>query len=720
MRSVLSRLTSQPKALLSVCLLLAILCVAGPAIAAITITDQPAGSFNSTTNASSYTGGAWTPTLNDVLIVWVINSNAGTPDSPVVTDTTLTLTYTQVSQVFYSTSGTPTRVLTAFRASVTAAVLSQIVVTFGSNQTGCAVFVQSITGGQTTGTNAADAIVQAVTGFDDGGNTRSPCATPCTTASILKLAALTNRSNAVIAGFAIDGTVTPVVPSGWTLGTIQQYVSPTHTGNSIWNTAPDTIYPAVTWTGSSKNGAIALELAVATPPASSTTITHGPFVGAVQPTTASLWVRGDSAGEVTFKWGTDSGLAGATTQAVSIGPSTDFTGTLPISGLLAGTKYYYQAVGDVTSSAIHSFTTFPSAPTSAKFVFLTDFQDISTDPPHPTPTGTFISADAESPNLVLIGGDFDHSNPGVGNDEITSRSKTRSMWKRLYNPVAVGNADMSTFVANILRKYAIVHNWDDHDYFGNNMSGTYNWKDTVSKAEYLNYIPSYSNPPVAGGIWQTFNYGSLVQVFLLDSRSQRSPNSDPDNASKSMLDKYGVGPPNGQLDWLKTQLLASTATWKLVMSQVPWNHTSQKGTSPAFDNWYGFQTEQTALKTYLTANHIRNVILLVGDAHMGALENGTSDPLNLPEIIGPTPNFVTGGGETCNNFDVLGTWSNGTYGSPGGVCNGYTVLTFTTTQLIATIKAGNGTTSRSMTLPANSEPMYPLYRRLRRSPGGWH
>ena len=48
-------------------------------------------------------------------------------------------------------------------------------------------------------------------------------------------------------------------------------------------------------------------------------------------------------------------------------------------------------------------------------------------------------------------------------------------------------------------------------------------------------MPSYPLPSVTPGIWQKFSYAQ-ADCFVLDCRSQRDPDADPDNANKSMLD----------------------------------------------------------------------------------------------------------------------------------------------------------------------------------------
>jgi len=133
-----------------------------------------------------------------------------------------------------------------------------------------------------------------------------------------------------------------------------------------------------------------------------------------------------------------------------------------------------------------------------------------------------------------------------------------------------------------------------------------------------------------------------------------------------------------QKDWIKAGLLNSTATWKFIVSSVPWNPTVQKP-----DAWAGYQTERTELMDYITTNSIHNVIVISGDIHTGgAIDDGTNADLpemNVPHFNDPVPMFGSG----CTAPDC-GTWSEGIFtgvDNPGlgyVTVNGNTSITLTT------------------------------------------
>ena len=203
---------------------------------------------------------------------------------------------------------------------------------------------------------------------------------------------------------------------------------------------------------------------------------------------------------------------------------------------------------------------------------------------------------------------------------------------------------MGDFVNLILRKTPIMHQWDDHDSGLNNDDKTYpDWN--LSQQAFQEYVPSYPLPSVSPGIWQKFSYAQ-VDCFVLDCRSQRDPETDPDDANKSMLDGNNLGA-TGELQWLENGLLASTARWKIIFTSVVINPTTKFP-----DGWAGYQTEWNALRNFINTNNIQGVVFISGDLHLGAIDNGTN--AGFPEMCVSQPNG-RGGCPTA----WPGTWSEG-------------------------------------------------------------
>ena len=391
-------------------------------------------------------------------------------------------------------------------------------------------------------------------------------------------------------------------------------------------------------------------------PSAGQILTHGPVVGGVTDTVANVFVRTDQAATVALQYSTDSSF---TTFSVSGSQNTaatsDFTTIIPLANLSAETTYYLRVlVNDVLQNTVPpypSFATFAPADTSRSFTFivLTDFFNVSE---LDRDVQTFQFASNIAPAFAFIGGDFDHRNPG-------DMSTKRTMFKELYNPTT---PHMSNFVPLILQTMAIAPQWDDHDAGRNNIDRTYpNWN--VSQQVFQEYVPTYPLPGVTpAGIWQKFRYAQ-VEFFILDCRSQRDYEYDPDDANKSMLDGNNLGA-TGQLQWLKDGLLASTAKWKVIFTSVVTNDTTKFP-----DGWAGYQTEWNDLKTFINTNQIQGILFISGDLHLGAIDNGTSS--GFPEMCVAAPNSRRLPYDCPTAGE--GTWSEGDFQDP---CSGFGVVTF--------------------------------------------
>jgi alkaline phosphatase D len=240
---------------------------------------------------------------------------------------------------------------------------------------------------------------------------------------------------------------------------------------------------------------------------------------------------------------------------------------------------------------------------------------------------------------------------------------------------------MEDFVNLILPHFALVHFWDDHDYGENNADKTY-----ANKAESLRvlqeYFPLY--PTTQHGDWQSFTYGD-AEFFVLDSRSQRDPAHGADDAPISMLDGDNLGAA-GQREWLLYGLQTSRARWKFIVSPVIFNPTT-KGN----DGWGAYPAERAQVLDFIRDHAISGVIVLSGDLHAGAIDDGTNS--GLPELVAPTAN--DGFDKRCltEPSGALGKWSVGTYGDASGTpCNGYAVVDVSAEGVLLQVKDSEGNT----------------------------
>jgi len=419
---------------------------------------------------------------------------------------------------------------------------------------------------------------------------------------------------------------------------------------------------------------------VLTGPARGQALSRGPVVGGVTESEAKVFVRTDQASAVTLRYGTDPNLGSFLVSApLDTALISDYTKIIPLTGLAAETTYYLNVlvngIPQLTGPPFPSFSTFPPSGSSRNFSFIA-LSDFETSYNLHETVQTYASAAALSPGFVFIGGDFDHRNP------LTLVDK-RKMFKDLYDPAS---AYLSDFVSQILRRFPIIHQWDDHDSGLNNLDKTYrHWN--ITQQAFQEYIPTYQLPAIRPGIWQKFSYAQL-DGFVLDCRSQRDPETDVDDSSKSMLDGNALGA-TGQLEWLKQGLLSSTAEWKVIFSSVVTN------TATKFpDGWAGYQIEWQGLRDFINLNNIKNVIFISGDLHQASIDNGTNS--GFPEMCVPQANASKGG--YCATGPP-GNWSEGYYNV---TCSGFSLITISQNPDALTLQTSDefGTIELSYTITA--------------------
>ena len=293
-------------------------------------------------------------------------------------------------------------------------------------------------------------------------------------------------------------------------------------------------------------------------------ITEGPVLGAVSEQAGKVFVRTSVEASITVEVSTSAAFTSSQFSAPQrTSASRDLTTIIPLPGLTADTQYFYRvyAGGVLQQTTPHKFRTFPTPGTSHDLTFAVaaDLINVRSNPDVPAPVYSRIADD--DPTFLLQIGDFDHRNP-------TSLGSMRNMHRDVLGPRTASGAD---FANNIAPNMPLFHVYDDHDYGMDNGDKTFPGRAAALQAFQEYYAtPALANPQA--GIWHSFAVGN-VDVFMLDTRSQRDPDGTADGPAKSMLDGDNIAA--GQKQWFKSALLDSTATWKFVISTVPFNPTAK-------------------------------------------------------------------------------------------------------------------------------------------------
>jgi alkaline phosphatase D len=199
--------------------------------------------------------------------------------------------------------------------------------------------------------------------------------------------------------------------------------------------------------------------------------------------------------------------------------------------------------------------------------------------------------------------------------------------------------------------------WDDHEVVNNwspSKDLTADNRYTVKSVPLLTaragraffeMTPIRYTPAEPGRVYRTINYGPLLDVFFLDMRSYRGPNTE-NKQSGAGPDTVFLGAQ--QIAWLQRELANSEATWKVIAADMPIGLIVPDGEtrSEAVANGengvpLGRELEIAGLLRFIRAAGIRNVVWLTADVHYTAAHYYNPDKAAFQDFE-PFWEFVSG------------------------------------------------------------------------------
>lgn len=289
-------------------------------------------------------------------------------------------------------------------------------------------------------------------------------------------------------------------------------------------------------------------------------------------------------------------------QQQQVSRESDFTGQFLVRDLQPSTSYYYRAhcLTDEASipsqqqtSAVGSFTTAPSSHQSRplRFIWLADVAgqgwgrnpnlEILDTEGRPVRGGYVFAEIARrlDPDFAILQGDMIYADNAIPPEQIPSEVGG-NIWM---------NSPAKNFIALTLEEFRdnwrynledqkwqaflleipVYATWDDHEvtnnwYPGEILTGEpYNGMVADELADRARQAFFEYNPIAGPRIFRNYQLGQHLEIFLLDERSFRGPN--PENTNPEGLEMLG----QEQLEWLKTNLKKSSATWKVISTHDP-------------------------------------------------------------------------------------------------------------------------------------------------------
>ncbi|MCX5496105.1 alkaline phosphatase D family protein [Kaistia dalseonensis] len=431
-------------------------------------------------------------------------------------------------------------------------------------------------------------------------------------------------------------------------------------------------------------------------------VTHGVQSGDVGFDRAVLWSRTDRPAQAVFEWATTESFKDAhALPTLYAAPDSDYTVKILAEGLPADQEIFYRVrfnnLGDVNAASeplTGHFRTAPAGLRDVSFVWSGDTVGqgwgINEDAGGMIGYSTMLK---HNPDFFIHSGDNVYAD-GVVKAEVDLPDGTK--WKNVVTPekskVAEtldefrGQYKYNFMDKNVRALYAnvpVITQWDDHEV-------TNNWSDSkvlgnayteknirvlASRAAqaFHEYMPIATTLVEPQRVYRKIAYGPLLDVFMLDMRTYRGPNGDNLEPVEGGVAAF-LGAE--QLAWLKRELLASKATWKVIAADMPlslvvWDNfvdNKGKGFEAVSNNNAGVplgrELEFADLLRFIKAAKIRNTVWLTADVHYtaahyydpnkaafqdfdpfwefvsGPIHAGTFGPNDLDMTFGPEVKFV--------------------------------------------------------------------------------
>ncbi|MET7524175.1 alkaline phosphatase D family protein [Streptomyces sp. NPDC005248] len=237
------------------------------------------------------------------------------------------------------------------------------------------------------------------------------------------------------------------------------------------------------------------------------------------------------------------------------------------------------------------------------------------------------------------------------------------------------DADLQTLHAT----HPVIAIWDDHEFANDAWSGGAEnhtpgtegaWADRAAGAKqaYFEWMPVRTS--TEGTVYRRLRFGNLADLHLLDLRTFRSQQSAIGNGSVDDPDRTITG--RAQLDWLKSGLAGSDATWKLVGTSVMISPVAfgsvpahlleplagllglpKEGLAVNVDQWDGYTDDRKELITHLRDRSITNTVFLTGDIHMAWANDVPVKAATYPLSASAATEFVVTSVTSDNLDDIL-------------------------------------------------------------------
>ncbi|MGR3316809.1 alkaline phosphatase D family protein [Roseovarius indicus] len=406
--------------------------------------------------------------------------------------------------------------------------------------------------------------------------------------------------------------------------------------------------------------------------ASRPAFTHGVQSGDVDKSSGMIWTRTDRPAKVMMEVSTTESFDNAMKlPPLDALPETDLAVKRLVEGLPSDQDIFYRFtahdlsdINGTSDPVTGRFRTAPAGRRDIRFAWSGDtagqgwgiddegMATYATMARH-TPdfflhSGDTIYADGPMTDEVEKDGEIIWKNTVLTDDKrkvAETLEEYRGQWK--YNMmdehVLALNATVPTFFQ-----------WDDHEVVNNWSSSRSLMEDDRYTEKSIHVLaaraarafhemtPIRYTPAEPGRVYRKISYGPMLEVFFLDLRSYRGPNSE--NMQDELTDESRILGAE-QMAWLKRELTQSSATWKVIASDMPIGLVVGGGQEAVAngDNGAakGRELEIAQLLRFIKTANITNTVWFTADVHYTAAHYYNPDKAQFQDFA-PFWEFVSG------------------------------------------------------------------------------
>lgn len=178
------------------------------------------------------------------------------------------------------------------------------------------------------------------------------------------------------------------------------------------------------------------------------------------------------------------------------------------------------------------------------------------------------------------------------------------------------------------QNFPMVMLWDDHEVQDNYAGGAADGglppekrfsarRKAAANQAFFEAMPAFAG---ANGkrLYRSLTFGKTVELIIMDQRSYRAdqPCGDAVAPPCAGFDQPRTFLGRTQMDWVKTRLSASKASWKILANEVTIMPTKVLGGSYyGYDSWQGYPQERAELLGHIRDKAIKDVVFVTGDIH---------------------------------------------------------------------------------------------------------